>query len=140
MPAGAGPETCMMDVGLYPECSWTMVAREAIERRHCDESPNFRTNGLRGLCRVGCGQAERRGLSESLRGGQLKSMHVPSAIYRERRHLTQLRDTFVSEMAAMQQRIKSLLLLAGIEFPPAPAGSQGSVPVKKQLRELPCST
>ena len=90
--------------------------------------------------RVKTNRLDSRGLSESLRGGQLKSMHVPSAIYRELRHLTQLRDTFVSEMAAMKQRIKSLLLLAGIEFPPAPAGSQGSVPVKKQLRELPCST
>ena len=64
---------------------------------------------------------------------------MPSALYRELRHLTQLRDTFVSEMVAMKQRIKSLLLLAGIEFPPAPAGSQWSVLVKDQLRTLPCS-
>ena len=37
-------------------------------------------------------------------------------MYRELRHLTQLRDTVVSEMAAMKQRIKSLLLFEGIEF------------------------
>jgi len=65
---------------------------------------------------------------------------VPSAVYRELRHLTQLRDTFVSEMAAMKQRSKSLLLLEGIEFPPAPAGSQWSGLVKDKLRTLPCST
>src|SRR5207247_1015974 len=37
-------------------------------------------------------------------------------------------------------RIKSLLLVEGLEFPPAPAGSQWSFLVKKKLRELPCST
>jgi transposase len=79
-------------------------------------------------------------LSESLRGGQLKSIHVPSAVYRELRHLTQLRDTFVSEMVGMKQRIKSLLLLEGLEFPPAPAASQWSAGVKAKLRKLPCST
>jgi transposase len=89
--------------------------------------------------RVKTNRLDSRGLSESLRGGQLKSIQVPSAVYRELRHLTHLRDTVVSEMAAMKQPMKSLLLLEGIEFPPAPAGSQWSLPVKKQLRELPCS-
>jgi transposase len=78
-------------------------------------------------------------LSENLRGGQLKSIHVPSQIYRELRHLTQLRDTFVSEMVGMKLRIKSLLLFEGIEFPPAPPGSQWSFMVKRKLRDLPCS-
>jgi transposase len=78
-------------------------------------------------------------LSENLRGGQLKAIHVPSPIYRELRHLTQLRDTFVSEMVGMKQRVKSLLLLEGIAFPPAPAGSQWSFMVKAKLRKLPCS-
>ena len=78
-------------------------------------------------------------LSENLRGGQLKSIHVPSAVYRELRHLTQLRDTFVSEMVGMKLRIKSLLLFEGIEFPPAPPGSQWSFMVKRKLRDLPCS-
>ena len=58
--------------------------------------------------RVKTNRLDSRGLSENLRGGQLRSIHVPSAIYRELRHLTQLRDTFVSEMVAMKQRIKSL--------------------------------
>ncbi len=43
-------------------------------------------------------------------------------------------------MVAMKQRIKSLLLMEGLEFPPAPAGSQWSLLVKKKLRALPCST
>jgi transposase len=89
--------------------------------------------------RVKTNRLDSRGLSESLRGGQLKSIHVPAQPYRELRHLTQLRDTFVSEVVGMKLRIKSLLLLEGIEFPPAPAGSQWSFTVKKTLRTLACS-
>ncbi len=74
------------------------------------------------------------------RGGQLKGIHVPTAVYRELRHLTQLRDTFISDMVGMKQRIKSLLLFEGIEFPPAPGGSQWSFTVKAKLRKLPCSS
>jgi len=79
-------------------------------------------------------------LAENLRAGQLKGIHVPTALYRELRHLTQLRDALVSEVVAMKQRIKSLLLMEGLEFPPAPAGSQWSFLVKDQLRKLPCSS
>jgi transposase len=89
--------------------------------------------------RVKTNRLDSRGISENLRGGQLKGIHVPTPLYRELRHLTQLRDTLVSEMARMKQRIKSLLLMEGLEFPPAPAGSQWSFLVKKKLRELPCS-
>jgi transposase len=89
--------------------------------------------------RVKTNRLDSVGLSENLRGGQLKGIHVPSPLYRELRHLTQLRDTFVSEMVGMKQRIKSLLLMEGIEFPPAPAGSQWSFMVKNKLRKLPCS-
>jgi transposase len=90
--------------------------------------------------RVKTNRLDSRGISENLRGGQLKSIHIPTPLYRELRHLTQLRDTLVSEMVRMKQRIKSLLLMEGLEFPPAPAGSQWSFLVKKKLRELPCSS
>jgi transposase len=90
--------------------------------------------------RVKTNRLDSVGLSENLRGGQLKGIHVPSPLYRELRHLTQLRDTFVSEMVGMKQRIKSLLLMEGMEFPPAPAGSQWSFMVKNKLRKLPCSS
>jgi len=90
--------------------------------------------------RVKTNRLDSRGLSENLRGGQLKSIHVPSPIYRELRHLTQLRDTFVSEAVGMKLRVKSLLLFEGIAFPPAPAGSQWSFMVRAKLRKLPCST
>src|ERR671914_904597 len=89
--------------------------------------------------RVKTNRVDSRGLSENLRGGQLKSIHIPSPLYREFRHLTQWRDTMVSEVRAMKQRIKSLLLFEGIDFPPAPAGSQWSFIVRDKLRKLPCS-
>ena len=89
--------------------------------------------------RVKTNRLDSKALSESLRGGQLQSIHIPSPTYRQLRHLTQLRDVLVSELAAMKQRIKSLLLFEGIEFPPAPAGRQWSFLVKDKLRKLPCS-
>src|SRR6266850_2130954 len=89
--------------------------------------------------RVKTNRLDSKALSESLRGGQLKSIHVPSPSYRELRHLTQLRDTMMSEAVGMKQRIKSLLLFEGIAFPPAPAGRQWSFRVKDKLRKLECS-
>src|SRR5512147_1127748 len=89
--------------------------------------------------RVKTNRLDSKALSENLRGGQLKSIHIPSPTYRHLRHLTQLRDVLVSELAGMKQRIKSLLLFEGIEFPPAPPGSQWSFLVKDKLRKLPCS-
>jgi transposase len=90
--------------------------------------------------RVKTNRLDSRTLSENLRGGQLNSIHVPAQRYRDLRHLTQLRDTFVSEAKAMKLRIKSLLLFEGIDFPPAPPTSQWSSRVKKALRELACSS
>ena len=90
--------------------------------------------------RVKTNRLDSRMLAQNLRGGQLKSIHVPTEVYRELRHLTQLRDIFVSEMVGMKLRIKALLLFEGIEFPPAPAGSQWSFMVKAKLRKLPCSS
>ena len=90
--------------------------------------------------RVKTNRLDSRGIAENLRGGQLKGIHVPTPLYRELRHLTQLRDTLVSEMVGMKQRIKSLLLMEGLEFPSAPAGSQWSFLVKAQLRKIPCSS
>lgn len=90
--------------------------------------------------RVKTNRLDSRKLSENLRGGQLKGIHIPTERYRNLRHLTQLRDVSVSEVVAMKQRIKSLLLFEGLEFPLAPAGSQWSFIVKKKLRELSCSS
>lgn len=79
-------------------------------------------------------------LATQLRGGQLRSIHVPTPVYRALRHLTQLRDTYVHQVVGMKQRIKSLLLFEGLPFPAAPPGSgQWSRRVKAELRALPCA-
>lgn len=78
-------------------------------------------------------------IAESLRGGQVRSIHVPSAAYRHLRHLTQLRDTFIKNTTAFKCRIKALLLFEAIPFPDAPAGGQWSLRVLEELQRLPCS-
>jgi transposase len=90
--------------------------------------------------RVKTNRLDSQRLSEHLRGGQLKSVHVPSESYRQLRQLVQLRDTFVQDIVAMKLRVKALLLFEGLEFPPAPAGSQWSLIVRGKLKRLSCSS
>jgi len=90
--------------------------------------------------RVKTNRLDSKKLSEHLRGGQLKSVHVPSESYRQLRQLVQLRDTFVQDMVAMKLRVKAMLLFEGLEFPPAPAGSQWSLIVRGKLKKLSCSS
>ena len=89
--------------------------------------------------RVKTNRLDSHKLSEHLRGGQLKSIHVPTECYRQLRQLVQLRDSFVQDLVATKLRIKALLLFEGIEFPIAPAGSQWSLIVKGKLKRLSCS-
>lgn len=80
-----------------------------------------------------------RKLAESLRGGQLKTIHVPSTSYRQLRHLIQLRDTCVRQATSTKLRIKALLLFEGIPFPEVGTGaSQWSGVVAGELKRLPC--
>lgn len=75
-------------------------------------------------------------IAESLRGGQLKPIHVPSTPYRHLRQLVQLRDTAVGQVVAAKNRIKALLLLEGLPFP-----GQGSwtLSALARLKELACA-
>lgn len=86
--------------------------------------------------RVKTNRLDSKKIAELLRGGQLKSIHVPSLPYRHLRHLTQLRDVLVRQVQSSKMRIKSLLLFEGIAFPD-PEG-KWSRRVIGQLRELPC--
>jgi transposase len=122
----AGPTGYGVYDGLVAQASPCLIAAPAMIPRAPGQ--RVKTNRL-----------DSRALSENLRGGQLKSIHVPAPVYRELRHLTQLRDTVVSQAVATKQRLKSLLLFEGIPFPPAPPGSQWSLGVQAQLRTLPCA-
>ena len=88
--------------------------------------------------RVKTNRLDSKKLSLGLRGGELRSIHVPSPSYRELRHLVQLRDTYVRQLTATKLRIKSLLLYEGIPFPEAPPSSQWSARVVHELEALPC--
>lgn len=87
--------------------------------------------------RVKTNRLDSRKLAESLRGGQLRGIHVPSASYRDLRHLVQLRDTHVKQLTASKLRIKSLLLFEGIPFPDPQ--EKWTAPALRELRTLPCS-
>jgi transposase len=90
--------------------------------------------------RVKTNRLDSKKIAENLRGGQLKSINVPTEAYRQLRHLTQLRDTFVKQATATKLRIKSLLLFEGIEFPRSRYSNQEwTINIKKQLREIACS-
>jgi len=87
--------------------------------------------------RVKTNRLDSRKLAESLRGGQLQGIHVPPPIYRDLRHLVQLRDTHVRQLTASKLRIKSLLLYEGIPFPDP--REKWTVRAMRELQTLPCS-
>jgi transposase len=87
--------------------------------------------------RVKTNRLDSRKLAESLRGGQLHGIHVPPAVYRDLRHLVQLRDTHVRQLTASKLRIKSLLLYEGIPFPDPQ--EKWTVRAMGELQTLPCS-
>jgi transposase len=87
--------------------------------------------------RVKTNRLDSNKLSDGLRGGQLRSIHVPPPTYRELRQLVQLRDTQVAQLRASKCRIKSLLLYEGIPFPAE--NGQWSGEVLRQLEALPCN-
>jgi transposase len=88
--------------------------------------------------RVKTNRLDSKKLSLGLRGGELRSIHVPSPSYRELRHLVQLRDVHVGQLTATKLRIKALLLYERIPFPEAPPTSQWSARVVHELEALPC--
>jgi transposase len=90
--------------------------------------------------RVKTNRLDSRKLSTALRGGDLKSIHVPAPKYRELRHLVQLRDTYVGQLTATKCRIKALLLYEGIPFPSHEGKEKPwSQQVLNELLELPGS-
>jgi transposase len=89
--------------------------------------------------RVKTNRLDSKKITEALRAGQLKSIHVPSPTYRHLRHLTKTRDLVVRQITGTKCRIKALLLFEGIPFPEAPRGSQWTRSVVVQLHKLPCS-
>ena len=90
--------------------------------------------------RVKTNRLDSKKITEALRAGQLKGIHVPSPTYRHLRHLTKVRDLVARQIAGNKCRIKALLLFEGIPFPEAaPKSHHWSRSVIAQLQKLPCS-
>jgi transposase len=77
-------------------------------------------------------------IAESLRGGQLNNIHVPTIEYRNLRHLVQLRDIYVKQIKANKSRINMLLLYEGIEFPAPEHTSPWTHKILTELEQLQC--
>jgi transposase len=86
--------------------------------------------------RVKTNRLDSRKISQVLRSGNLQSIHVPTPVYRQLRHLVQMRDTYVRQAAGFQHRIKALLLLEGLAFPD-PSG-RWAIDALTKLHDLPC--
>ena len=87
--------------------------------------------------RVKTNRLDSKKITEALRAGQLKSIHVPSPTYRHLRHLTKVRDLVVRQIAGNKCRIKALLLFEGIPFPDAaPKSHHWSRSLIVQLQKL----
>ena len=89
--------------------------------------------------RVKTNRIDSRKLAKALRGGELRSIHVPTRAYRDLRHLVQLREVCLRQVVAYKNRIKGLLLMEGISFPPATRRSQWPNRVISQLKTLSCA-
>jgi len=87
--------------------------------------------------RVKTNRLDSRKLVQTLRSGDLQTVHVPARAYRELRHLVQLRDTHVRQLSATKCRIKALLLYEGIAFPDEKG--RWSKTVIAQLQTLPAT-
>ena len=84
--------------------------------------------------RVKTNRLDARKLAINLRGGQIDGIHVPCILYRDLRHLVQWRDSCVRDIGRNQRRIKSLLLLEGMED----AGCRWNVQTMEALKKLDC--
>ena len=92
--------------------------------------------------RVKTNRLDAQKIAENLRGGQLHGINVPDEIYRNLRHLTQLRETLVKQSSATKNRIKSLLTFEGIDFPVTETSNSAnnwSKAIIEKLKELECN-
>ena len=55
-----------------------------------------------------------RNIVEELKAGMLKSIRVPKGLYRELRHLINLRENYAHNRKVAKQRIKALLLYTSL--------------------------
>jgi transposase len=89
--------------------------------------------------RVKTNRIDSKLLATSLRGGQLKSIRVPSKKYRNLRHLTQLYKITTIQNRNYKCRIKAMLLMEGIPFPVISKNNHWSNATIKRLETIDCT-
>jgi transposase len=86
--------------------------------------------------RVKTNRTDSRKLAYELRGGKLHGIHVPSLAFRYLRYLIQLREVLLGQVVGYKNRIKALLLMESIPFPPVPPRSQWSLLAIREIHNL----
>ena len=81
-----------------------------------------------------------RKLAEYLELGKLKTIRVPVNEYRELRHLTKVRELYVSHRTKAKQRIKGLLLYTSLNNPILDDMTHWSTGYIKSLRDIPTTS
>lgn len=79
-------------------------------------------------------------IAKSLKSGELPSIRVPHQTYRDLRHLLRCREDYVHSGRIAKQRIKALLLYAGLHRSIAEPSSHWSNRYIQELKKLDCLT
>lgn len=79
-------------------------------------------------------------ITNSLKSGELPSIHVPDQTYRDLRHLLRCREDYVNSLRVAKQRIKALLLYAGLHESIKEPSINWSNPYIQALKKLICPT
>jgi transposase len=79
-------------------------------------------------------------IAKSLKSGELPSIRIPDQTYRDLRHLLRCREDYVNDGRVAKQRIKALLLYAGLHESIKEPSTNWSNPYIQALKELACPT
>lgn len=88
--------------------------------------------------RVKTNRIDSKRIGEALRGGELKSVRVPSKKYRYLRHLIHLYNIIIKQSTKYKCRIKALFLLEGMPYPNLSKNDHWSNKTITRLEEMDC--
>ena len=77
-------------------------------------------------------------LAKDLKAGELTSIHVPQAHWRQLRHIFKSYQQYVSMRKSIKRRIKSLFLFTGLPLPPDSIKENWTKPHMEYIKNLDC--